>query len=505
MYNYIVFEKNNLRKLDVYQELLQLPEGIYNVKELSQQFKFSYGKMSAIVNQINSDIQLCTEDKQKLIKDGKVHVNEKRLPSYDSLSKYLLVNDISFRFLISVLLKDCIDLPDFCEKNFISESSLRRKLVNLKKYLKIFGIEIRFSRVELIGDERLIRNILYYFLWRGSSGENLPINVLDGAEVDAAWEAMLPVSVEESYFVDRKKRKFYAEIMALRIKAGCFVKDEIYYDAVINEAMTENVQAWQNLLKIPSRHLEAEARYACFSFICEYINTEEQAEAFIKGVTEYPFIEGFKQQLEALLIKEVGEIDEVCSAKGDCRILLANLLSIYYRYFLFKQRLPLFIYLEDVEWLDQSETFQRLFITVEKFFNRQVRKEQNSWMKLSTYDMTKVFAYTIFPLYEENRKEKLHVTLLTDGTFFYIRKVLSYLKKIDFIQTSPYNPEKIDSYDVIICSSEVGLEEFDVERICFPITFDEGQYLSLHEQLARIYKSRIKRKKNRVPTVLDRV
>lgn len=82
------------------------------------------------------------------------------------ITEYIFLEDLAYNIYSDILFERFIITTVFCKKNFVSESTLQRKVRHLNNYLHKYKLHISFSSVlKINGSEVAIRNFTFLFLF----------------------------------------------------------------------------------------------------------------------------------------------------------------------------------------------------------------------------------------------------------------------------------------------------------------------------------------------------
>ncbi|MDB1730386.1 helix-turn-helix domain-containing protein [Enterococcus avium] len=80
------------------------------------------------------------------------------------ITEYIFLEDLAYNIYSDILFERLIVTTSFCKKNFISESTLQRKVKHLNNFLHKYKLHISFSSVlKINGSEVAIRNFTFLF------------------------------------------------------------------------------------------------------------------------------------------------------------------------------------------------------------------------------------------------------------------------------------------------------------------------------------------------------
>lgn len=151
-------------KLSLYHDLLQMSAGDYSLHYFDQQYKASYAKIQSAFLGLHSDLFALGKYELFQKDTGRIHLNEK-LPSLEAYQDFLLENSLILHAFYYLLFQPEKNLQDFCRENFLSRSTVFRKLQPMEEILSPFNIHFQPSKLKLSGSEIGIRYFLCNLLW----------------------------------------------------------------------------------------------------------------------------------------------------------------------------------------------------------------------------------------------------------------------------------------------------------------------------------------------------
>ncbi|MGX7200476.1 helix-turn-helix domain-containing protein [Enterococcus nangangensis] len=85
----------------------------------------------------------------------------------DQLLDYIVMKDLAYLIYQAVLLERVVPTEEFCQDNFISNSTLQRRIKKINYYINNYGLHITFSQqyFKLSGDELIIRSFSFVLLF----------------------------------------------------------------------------------------------------------------------------------------------------------------------------------------------------------------------------------------------------------------------------------------------------------------------------------------------------
>lgn len=493
-FNTIMLDKISLEKLKLYQELQTYQENIYSIHFISTMQKMSYSKLKQLLTELSVDLKTIDKDTYPLLTSTNQIFIHSWMPNTESYYLYLIKKSIPYLFLVECLLNQVSTLQEFSTKYFISSSTVRRRLVNLNDYLHTMDLQINFSKMKLIGDERLIRITFLLFLWLGDRGKHPQLQHFQTEETEKL-SSVTRLSPYHNYPTAQSMTRHYAEIAAQRIKGKHFVTDSPKYDTLLQSNLSPNYSECISILEVPKEKQFAEARFLAWlsfygpSFYYEndllFHSLEESLQK--EGSIGYLFN---SKVLTPLLTELFGSKKMIKK-----QVIRMNMVNIFFSYAVFQCNTPTFSSLTCTFLYKDNPLFQELCHTIKKRLSALSKHRHFFWMNRCLAELTQSFAILLFPEYERlERKYVLHVSILYESSFTFFQKLDTFLAGIPFVDNHPFDETELDTIDFVISSSEALAENIDPDKvIVFPFPNDQKYLYELLGELSTLYSKKIKR------------
>lgn len=263
MDNYVnyIFSKEITQQLQILELLYNNTNGL-DTDELTKltnlERRTIHKHLSSINEKANKEEKIqhsITSEKRKYIFSGD-------RSEYYTL-KCTLVKSEPLLILFELFLSNTsVDFTNFCKKNFVSESTMKRKFQKANVLLSSIGskITLKTNHIYIVGEERIIRYSLVALLWRVYRGMKWPFPDVDEHNVEAIINSIISSGRYISYG-KRRHLAFYLAVFISRIQSGNNITKEFlpkYSEALI--CSNRYIEQLSNLLKhyftIPDTELE---------------------------------------------------------------------------------------------------------------------------------------------------------------------------------------------------------------------------------------------------------
>lgn len=110
-----------------------------------------------------NEAQLCQEI-QISTEKGKVSCQAKGV-AFDQLRFYYLQHSFNYKVVEAFFLRKFNGVVYYADKEFVSSATALRRIAQLRPVLEDFGLNIKLSIGELVGEETQKRMFYFYFYW----------------------------------------------------------------------------------------------------------------------------------------------------------------------------------------------------------------------------------------------------------------------------------------------------------------------------------------------------
>ncbi|WP_160240726.1 helix-turn-helix domain-containing protein [Enterococcus faecalis] len=137
---------------------------------------------------------------------------------YREFKQFLVDNTLTVNIVKALTLKKENSLITLADENFVSESTIRRKIQQLKEYVEFMDISIisRSGQYSILGDEREIRMFLFIILWKVYRGRTWPFNEI---EYNKMMTVINELTQSTNFYIKEINKQKAAFILAI-----CFIR-----------------------------------------------------------------------------------------------------------------------------------------------------------------------------------------------------------------------------------------------------------------------------------------
>ncbi|MFM2489926.1 helix-turn-helix domain-containing protein [Enterococcus avium] len=265
LYEELMFDASLLLRFNIFKYLNQSTKKILAISQLSEDLDLNYQQSVIELNEVDQELAEIRPDHETIMmRAGKLNL-ENLNATVDEYRYHLLQQAVPFQFILYFLNDANPTIEQFCEKYFVSRSTVSRKIDKLKKHLKRFNIRFTYTEAGMSGDERLIRLALFDLLWLGTRGIECPINVDKHqlTKIIDTYKDYFPLS--QTYF-GTQEIKLFTSINMVRVQKKKFTKYDPRYNFLMKDNPYYDFTSLRDLIDMPmtTRQLKGETSFIYF-------------------------------------------------------------------------------------------------------------------------------------------------------------------------------------------------------------------------------------------------
>jgi DNA-binding transcriptional ArsR family regulator len=394
--------------------------------------------------------------------------------------------------LSAIINEEEMTVEEFCEKHDISRSTVSRKLSALSKFLKRYKIRLTYTPIGILGDEVLIRFMLFYIFWIGVRNVEWPFAFSKDKVYEIGRQFLDHFSIQQG-FLGERELAFLIGVFASRVSKGEFVEDGRVWEEIFKgNPFFEGLQ----LEGFPEmndtqRANETNYLYMLGHFIPDYTTDnmeqiQQTIESFYHNKPEHPLVE-LNQRFMAFV--EVGLSKGTWLLSNEDRdYLYANLINISFPYYVLNSPFADFEIFGD-NFYSMNEVYKNMEQNNKFFLDKLLKEPQFARFRNSKEHLIRRYTNLLYPILKESaREEKLRVGIAIERNQVMITRLRAFIESLNFIQTELFTPEDVERYDVIISSSsEVKKQWPDITMFYWDIEYGQEELLKLYQFLQTKY------------------
>ncbi|WP_461215870.1 helix-turn-helix domain-containing protein [Lacticaseibacillus sp. GG6-2] len=249
-YAEIFLERADLLKYQMYQLLARPYVKDVSITDLAT---LSHGKYQPIYNvfqELLDDLVGLTKKPRETVRAALLAADKLPL-SLDAYRAYLVQQGVVYRLIDYVVQQPNPSLNQFCEQEYISRSTITRKIKPLNRMLAQYGVKLRLASFAFSGPEFNVRYCLYTIYWWAYRGVSWPFSLVKRADVAAERNL---ISIGTSQPLAKLQQLYFLALCHLRVAKNARLKASDYLEHF--EAMINTQQLRQGSLRAPFTWLD---------------------------------------------------------------------------------------------------------------------------------------------------------------------------------------------------------------------------------------------------------
>ena len=210
-------------KLDI-AELLYRSKFWVSSEEIAMYLKLDKKTIHRYTSELSEDILDFNKDtiSFEIIKGKGVKLHVSNSNDYREFKQFLLDNTLTINIVKALALKKGNSLISLANDNFVSESTIRRKIQQLKEYIDHMDISItsRAGRYSIVGDEKEIRMFLFIILWKVYRGRTWPFSEINHNKMMGLINNLTQTTNFQFKEINKQKVAFMLAICLVRYNKG---------------------------------------------------------------------------------------------------------------------------------------------------------------------------------------------------------------------------------------------------------------------------------------------
>lgn len=493
LYEQIMMDAATLIRFKIFRYVMQAQRDSFPISQLADDLNLNY--QQAVIDLTEIDNELFQLDpKRKSIMAGAGKVNCLNLSAtIDEYRYFLLKQSVPFQFILYFLNGENPTIADFCTRYGVSRSTVSRKTEKLKNYLKVYNLRLTYTEANLVGDERLVRVMLFNLIWLGTRGIEIPLNI-DLEKIDELVDAVSEYFPLTNSFFGSLEIKYFAALYLVRIAKGNFVKYDRRYNFLMKDNSYYDFER-MNLISqefdLTPKQQKAESSFIFFlSHYVPFYTTENEA-SLLQTIYDfstrpnpvYSLNQEFLNFAKTQLFRNQQKV-------LDNPLIMGNLLNIGFTFYVAEQPIPNIQTLvmppkkmENAEYLLEKR--------ISEFFDKIAEKEQYAFVRKVKYFMVKSYKNILLPYYNSlDYSKKLKVGLAMEQNYLLVKWLHQFLEDLKFIEFSTYAGENSqeEDFDIIISSSLVLKQQHpELPVYLWDLSGGDDELMQLYQKLRRLY------------------
>lgn len=493
LYEELMMDSGMLTKFKLFKRITQINQPDISITQLSDELSLHYQQTFIIINEINSDlIKVVSTHPSILQKAGKID-STKLLVTIDEYRYFLLKKSVPFQFILYFLNYDSPNIDDFCQRYYVSRSTVSRKMLPLKKHVKQFNLRFTYTEANLTGDERAVRVALFDALWLGTRGTIWPFkNVAfeDAKRLAHAFAEYFPLS---RTYLGSKELTYFAAIFLCRTRKKIFVSYDTRYDFLMMDNPYYDFERLNKELgpvqALPPKHSKGESSFIFFLAHYAPFYTLDDDPSLFQTLHDfssqpnlvYELVQEFLNYAKINIFKKEPDV-------LDKPLIMGNLLNITFTFFVLRQPVP---NLQNLVELPRKKKKADEFLEskIKAFFDEKIKEKEYKFIYTIKNPLVHAFKSVLLPAYDKPKhSEHLTIGVAFEHNFLLVRRIYQFLNDLGFVDATPYQEELSDYYDLVISSSLLPRKKYPELLLYFwDLSYGEEEFIDLYRTLQQLF------------------
>ncbi|WP_309148116.1 helix-turn-helix domain-containing protein [Enterococcus plantarum] len=485
-----------LTKFKVFKRITQINQSDISITQLSEELSLNYQQVFIIMNEINHDLaKVISTHPSILQKAGKID-STNLLVTIDEYRYFLLKKSVPFQFILYFLNHDSPNIDDFCQRYYVSRSTVSRKMLPLKRHVKQYNLRFTYTEANLIGDERAVRVALFDALWLGTRGTIWPFKSVPREEAERLAEAFSEYFPLSRTYLGSKELPYFAAIFLCRTRKKIFVSYDERYDFLMQDNPYYDFERLNKELgprqALPPKYTKGEssfifflAHYAPFYTLDDDPSLSQTLHDFsIRPNSVYELVQEFLDYAKINIFKKEPEV-------LDKPVLIGNLLNIAFTFYVLRQPFPNLQKLVELP-RKKKKADELLETKIQVFFDEKVKEKEYKFIYTIKNPLVKMFKSVLLPVYDKPKhSEHLNIGVAFEHNFLLVRRIYQFLNDLGFVDSAPYQEELNEQYDLVISSSLLPRKKYPELPLYFwDLSYDEEELADLYRTLQQLFEKK---------------
>ncbi|WP_340689569.1 helix-turn-helix domain-containing protein [Enterococcus plantarum] len=485
-----------LTKFKVFKRITQINQSDISITQLSEELSLNYQQVFIIMNEINHDLaKVISTHPSILQKAGKID-STNLLVTIDEYRYFLLKKSVPFQFILYFLNHDSPNIDDFCQRYYVSRSTVSRKMLPLKRHVKQYNLRFTYTEANLIGDERAVRVALFDALWLGTRGTIWPFKSVPREEAERLAEAFSEYFPLSRTYLGSKELPYFAAIFLCRTRKKIFVSYDERYDFLMQDNPYYDFERLNKELgprqALPPKYTKGEssfifflAHYAPFYTLDDDPSLSQTLHDFsIRPNPVYELVQEFLDYAKINIFKKEPEV-------LDKPVLIGNLLNIAFTFYVLRQPFPNLQKLVELP-RKKKKADELLETKIQVFFDEKAKEKEYKFIYTIKNPLVKMFKSVLLPVYDKPKhSEHLNIGVAFEHNFLLVRRIYQFLNDLGFVDSAPYQEELNEQYDLVISSSLLPRKKYPELPLYFwDLSYDEEELADLYRTLQQLFEKK---------------
>lgn len=496
LYEKLMMDSGMLTKFMLFKQITKMNQSDVSITQLSDELSLNYQQTSIIVTEINNDLtKIISTHPSILHRAGKVDSTQ-LLVTIDEYRYFLLKKSVPFQYILYFLNHDSPNIEDFCQRYYVSRSTVSRKMLPIKKHVKQFDLRFTYTEANLIGDERSVRVALFDALWLGTRGTAWPFKSIaleDAQKLAGAFSEYFPLS---RTYLGAKELTYFAAIFLCRTRKKMFVSYDTRYDFLMKNNPYYDFERLNKELgpvqALDPKHSKGESSFIFFlAHYAPFYTIDDDPSLFqtlhdfsVRPNPVYELVQEFLVYAKENIFKKEPEI-------LDKPIIIGNLLNIVFTFYVLRKPFPNLQTLVETPH-QKRKADQFLELQLYQFFDKKAQEKEYTFIYTIKKPLIHSIKSILLPSYDKPKhSEHLKVGVAFEHNFTLVRMIYQFLNDLGFVDSSPYQEELNASYDLVISSSLLPRKKYPNLPLYFwDLSYGNKDLTDLYKTLQQLFEKK---------------
>ncbi|KRK79130.1 transcriptional regulator [Companilactobacillus nodensis DSM 19682 = JCM 14932 = NBRC 107160] len=493
MLEQVFLVKQDVEKYRMLTVIKSLPPQELNLSNISNRMQFTYQKTYNIFQALLEDIMEVAPDMDPKV--TKIESIDFSKIAIDTYRLYLVQNSIFFQAFNYGLTNANPSFEAFSNEHFTSKSTLNRRMSAFRSFLKNFGLKISNSTLEIKGDEKSIRWMVYFVYWYIYHGQEWPFKLIKQDDIDDIIDRSGKTFSNPITYI---QLEYFLAISRIRLTKRNYINNMSKYNDVFgNQKLGEDVLRREDYSIVPIDALDNENKLLNLfhkmvfqpsaEIYAQPMNFDVRINSKFYALV-YHFIDFLKEHYRDDMTvyhnqKVLKDIMTYVSRDIIFYYIMANDGTVRGSYY---DKNP-----------EDTKSLSSLYQNILEFFTSIDEKEYHG-----VYNGAEAIAhdlYQILPSYINTiqKEDYIHVKVLVDPGNAAEEVVLRNVRTLEFVQVVP--SDQYEDVDVLISTLDIMPRDYELELypknmqvIPWNITNTRTDYIWLLVRLNQVYVDKLK-------------
>lgn len=489
LFEELFLEKADQQKFQMFRVLKTTDATSLTINDISDRLHLSYQQAYNTFQDLLRDMQALddslspTTGRQELLSQHTFKI------SLDQYRIFLLEQSLVFQFIDYLFQAPNPTVADFCERHFVSKSTLLRKSTPVKHFMAHYSLRFSYTHLKIMGNEMNIRYFLFIVYWIGFHGIKWPLNDFSEADIRDAY---LEKNPEHQDFIITLQRVLLLGIIRIRVSRGCLIQDKRAFDLITaeNPAFTQLSFPDRFLPTLPAAKQQIEKKFFFFAQASLITSAPDYNQRETNLINYFKTQNNPLWQLALALLNHLAQAYQT-TLKTDDNPVMASLLRALMTTAIIQENYPKII--EFLQYNADEYEKSPICKVIADFFTLPQVKNKLPHLYRKRQVLSQYLCYLLHPQLQQFEIQKtVKVWLVVENSDLLTANLLYFLDRISIARILSQNASPADA-DVILTTIDPQaplikqLAQRRLPVLHWRLDAQEGDYYSLYLKIKAIY------------------